>query len=195
MLTSAMAQTMQHSGHNPGSKCSVIWVLFPESPTSPMTISQSCGGTQPLMTSNFFGGSLSDGLGQLSGSRLLSLRKMMPSMEDRIEDHECAFPKPNNLLLSLARAMQDSFTCLDLLKTTFTEMTIGVTKFQRYYLELYSCLDYIKIYKPHMDGARLLAESVINCMGAITNIFTWQVYLFGSSDLQQPGTALSDATY
>ena len=118
----------------------------------------------------FFSSSLIDGLGQLSGSRLLSLREMMSSMENRMEDHKHAFPKPNNPLLLLARAMQDSFTCLDLLKTTFTEMTIGVTKFQCYYLELYGCLDYIEIYKPHMDRARPLAESVMNCMGAITNI-------------------------
>jgi len=118
----------------------------------------------------FFGGSLIDGLGQLSGSKLLSLRKMMSSMDDRIEDHKRAFPNPNNLLLLLARAMQDSFTRLDSLKTTFTEMTIGVTEFQRYYLELYGCLDYLEIYKPRMDGARPPAESVMNCMGAITNI-------------------------
>src|ERR1700678_444031 len=51
--TSAMVRTTQHSGHNPGLKCSVIWAPFPESPTIPMTIFQSCGGTQPLMTSNF----------------------------------------------------------------------------------------------------------------------------------------------
>src|ERR1700678_2586216 len=55
----------------------------------------------------FFGCSLIDGLGQLSGSKLLSLRKMMSSMEDRIEDHKRAFPKTNNLLLLVARAMQD----------------------------------------------------------------------------------------
>jgi hypothetical protein len=95
---------------------------------------------------------------------------MMFSMDNKIEDHKCAFPNPNNLLLLLARAMQDSFTCLDLLKTTFTEMTIGITKFQHYYLELYGCLDYLKIYKPRIDGARPPEESVMNCMGAITNI-------------------------
>ena len=49
-------------------------------------------------------------------------------------------------------------------------MTIGVTEFQHYYLELYGCLDYIKIYKACMDGARPPAESIMNCMGAITNI-------------------------
>jgi hypothetical protein len=86
-------------------------------------------------------------------------------MDNRIENHKHAFSNPNNLLLLLARAMQDF-----LLKTTFTEMTIGITKFQHYYLEIYSCLDYLEIYKPHMDRARPPAESITNCMDAITNI-------------------------
>jgi hypothetical protein len=117
-----------------------------------------------------FGGSLFDGLGELSGSKLLSLRQMMSNLETRIEDHKRAFPDPNKLLLLLVRAMQDSFIRLDSLKTTFTEMRIGVTEFQRYYLEIYGCLDYLEIYKPRMDGGRPAAESVLNCMGAITNI-------------------------
>ena len=66
--------------------------------------------------------------------------------------------------------MQDAFTCLDSLKTTFTEMRLCIAEFQCYYLELYGCLDYIKIYKPHMDGARPPVESVKNCIGTITNI-------------------------
>ena len=117
-----------------------------------------------------FGGSLIDGLGQLSALKLLSLRQMMSSMEDRIEDHKRAFPDTNKLLLLLARAMQDAFIRLDSLQTTFAEMRIGVTEFQRYYLELYGCLDYLEIYKPRMEGARPPAESVMNCIGAITNI-------------------------
>ena len=118
----------------------------------------------------FFGGSIIDGLGQLSGSKLLPLWKMMSSMEDRIEEHKHAFWNTNKLLLLLTRAMQDSFTHLDSLKTTFTEMRFGITEFQHYYLELYGCLDYIEIYKPCMDGARPPAESIMNCMGTITNI-------------------------
>ena len=118
----------------------------------------------------FFGDTLVDGLGQLSGSKLLSLRKMMSSMENRIENHKHAFPNPNKFLLLLARAMQDSFTRLDSLKTTLTEMRIGVAEFQRYYLEIYGCLDYLEIYKPRMDGARPAAESVMNSIGAFTNV-------------------------
>ena len=98
-----------------------------------------------------FDGSLVDGLGKLSRSKLLSLQNMMSSLEDRVEDHKRAFPKTNKLVLLLARSMQDAFTCLDSLKTTFTEMRVGVTKFQRYYLELCGCLDYLKIYKPRME--------------------------------------------
>jgi hypothetical protein len=117
-----------------------------------------------------FGGSLVDGLGELTGSKSLSLRKLMSSMEERIEDHKRAFSTPHKFLLLLVRAMQDAFARLDSLKTTFTEMRIGVAEFQRYYLELYGCLDYLEIYKPRMDGAKPAAESVVNCMGAITNI-------------------------
>jgi len=117
-----------------------------------------------------FGGSVVDGLGELSGSKLLSLQNLMSKMEGRIEDHKVKFSKPNKLLLLLVRAMQDSLAHLDSLKTTFTEMRIGVTEFQRYYLEIYGCLDYLEIYKPRMDGEKPAAESVMNCIGAITHI-------------------------
>ena len=66
--------------------------------------------------------------------------------------------------------MQDSFAHHDSLKTTFNKIRIGVTEFQHYYLEIYGCLDYLEIYKPHMDGERPAAESVMNCMGVITHI-------------------------
>jgi len=117
-----------------------------------------------------FGGSLVDGLGELSRSKLSSLRKMMAGMEVRIEDHKRAFPKTNKLVLVLVRLTQDSFTRLASLKTTFTEMRVGVSEFQRYYLELYGCLDYLEIYHPRMEGLTPAAESVANCMGAITNL-------------------------
>jgi hypothetical protein len=41
--------------------------------------------------------------------------------------------------------MQDSFTHLDSLKTTFTEMRVGATEFQRYCLQIYGCLGYLEI--------------------------------------------------
>ncbi|KAF8805828.1 hypothetical protein BYT27DRAFT_7257876 [Phlegmacium glaucopus] len=117
-----------------------------------------------------FSSSLIDGLGELSGSRLLLLQTMMSNMEDRIEQHKRASPFPNKLLPLLTRAMQDTFIHLSSLKTTFTQMRIGITKFQWYYLEIHGCLDYLELYKPRMDGAKPAAETVANCIGAITNI-------------------------
>jgi hypothetical protein len=139
----------------------------PENPNDPLSVMW----WEPTIDDfKFFGGSVVDGLGELSGSKLSPLRDLLSSIEGRIEDHKRNFPKPNSLLLLLVRAMQDSFARLDSLKTTFTEMRIGVAEFQRYYLEIYGCLDYLEIYKPRMDGGRPAAESVMNCMGAFTNI-------------------------
>lgn len=116
-----------------------------------------------------FDGSLVGGLGELSGSKLVILQRMLSSIEDRIEDHKRTFPKTNKHLLLLVRAMQDSFARLKSLKTKFTEMRLAVTEFQRYYLETYGCLDYLEIYKPRMEGLRPQAESVENCVGAFTH--------------------------
>jgi hypothetical protein len=116
-----------------------------------------------------FGGGLVNGIGELTGSKKSSLREMIRSLESRIEDHKKAFSDPNQFLSLLVRAMQDSFTRLDSLKTTFTEMRLGVTEFQRYYLEVCGCLDYLEIYKPRMEGKKPPAECVANCIGTITN--------------------------
>jgi hypothetical protein len=137
----------------------------PDDPNNPLSIMWWEPTTDDFV---LFGGTIVDGLGELSGSKILSLRKMMSSMEGRIEDYKRTSSNPNKHLLLLARAMQDSFTRLNSLKTTFTEMRIGVSEFQRYYLEAYGCLDYLEIYKPRMEGTKPAAESVMNCVGAIT---------------------------
>ena len=48
-----------------------------------------------------FGNGSVDGIGVLSGSKLLSLRNMLSTMEGRIEDHKRAFLNPNKHLLML----------------------------------------------------------------------------------------------
>ena len=53
-----------------------------------------------------FGAGVVNGLGELSGSKLLSLQKTMHSLESRIEDHKEAFPQQNKFLLLLVRVMQ-----------------------------------------------------------------------------------------
>ena len=78
---------------------------------------------------NSFGGSLVDGLGELSGSKLLSLKEMMSSIVDRAENYKQT-SHPNRFFLMQVRAIQDSFAHLDSLKTTFMEMRLGITEFQ-----------------------------------------------------------------
>ena len=117
-----------------------------------------------------FGSSLVDGLGKLLRSKFLSLQAMMMNLESRLDDYKKTSQKPNELLLVLVKAMQDTYTHLGSLKTTFSEMRFGVTKFQCYYLEVHGCLDYLEIYKPHLDSQKPAADTVANCIGAFTNI-------------------------
>lgn len=115
-------------------------------------------------------GSLVDGLGELSSPKFLSLQAMVRNLESRLDDYKKTSQKPNELLLVLVKAMQDACTRLGSLKTTFSEMRFGVTEFQRYYLEVRGCLDYLEIYKPRLDGQKPAADTVANCVGAFTNV-------------------------
>ena len=76
-----------------------------------------------------FGSSLVDGLGKLLRLKFLSLQAMMMNLECRLDDYKKTSQKPNELLLVLVKAMQDTCTHLGSLKTTFSEMRFGVTEF------------------------------------------------------------------
>ncbi len=120
-----------------------------------------------------FGAGIIDGLGELSKSKISSLEAVMRDLENRIEDYKqtCTnLNPPNTYLTSIVKAMQDAFVRLRSLKTTFTEMRFGLTEFQRYFLEVGGCLDYIVLYKPQMDGQKPAATTVANCIGVFTNI-------------------------
>jgi len=117
-----------------------------------------------------FEGSLVDGLGELSRPMFLSFQAMMTSLENRFGDYKKSSPKVNIHLSSIVKAAQDACLRLGSLKTTYTEMRFGITEFQRYYLEVCGCLDYLQIYRPRMDGQNPPAETVANCVGAFTHI-------------------------
>jgi hypothetical protein len=120
-----------------------------------------------------FGAGIVDSLGELSRSKMSSLEAMMNGLESRIEDYElpCKDSSPSNAYLqSMVKAMQDAFVHLSSLKTMFTEMRFGLTQFQHYFLKAYGCLDYLTLYKPHMDGQKPAAITVANCIGVFTNI-------------------------
>ena len=120
-----------------------------------------------------FDGSIVDGLGELSKLKLQSFEAVMKGLEERVEEYKkgCNLSDlPNKYLLSMVKAMQDAYVRIASLKTSFTEMRFGITEFQRYFLEVTGCLDYLMLYKPRMDGIRPSATTVANCVGVFTNI-------------------------
>ena len=142
----------------------------PDDPMNPLSIMWWDPTSDDFET---FGAGIVDGLGELSRSKISTLEAMMKGLESRIEDYE--LPRkdsspPNTYLRSMVKAMQDAFVRLRSLKTTFTEMRFGLTEFQRYFLEVHGCLDYLALYKPRMDGQKPAATTVANCIGVFTNI-------------------------
>jgi hypothetical protein len=117
-----------------------------------------------------FDGGLVDGTGELLKSKFIVFDAMRKNLEDKVEEYKKTAIKQNNFLLLMVKAMQDACLHLSLLKTTFSEMKFGVTKFQRYYLKVCSLLDYLELHKPCMDGQRPPATTVLHCVGAFMTI-------------------------
>ena len=142
----------------------------PDDPMNPLSIMWWDPTSDNFET---FGASIVDSLGKLLRSKIFSLEAMMKGLEPRIEDYELSHKDsspPNAYLWSMVKAMQDAFVCLRSLKTMFTEMRFGLTEFQCYFLKVYGCLDYLMLYKPHMDGQKPAATTVVNCIRVFTNI-------------------------
>ena len=110
-----------------------------------------------------------NGIGKLSSVRFSQLQEMKKGLVDRIAKYRRNTPNPNMVLAILKRDLLHVSTRIGYLKMTFTQMVIGVTEFQHCYLEILGLLDYLKIYKPHMDSKFPPATSAANCVGTFTN--------------------------
>src|SRR6266545_165561 len=98
---------------------------------------------------------------------------MMHNIQDRIT--ECRkepfiTTNANTLLRYLDRAINHACFRLYALKSAFGQMKFGVTEFQHYYFEIHGLLDYLEVYRPHMDGEQPAATTVVQCIGVFTNI-------------------------
>ena len=109
-----------------------------------------------------------DGLGKLRSARYARFQTMKMEMENRVHEYRRNNPRPNNWVFALERTMAHACTRLGHLSTTFTQMGLGVTEFQRSYLELHGLLDYLEIYLLRIGGIQPAATTVENCVGAIT---------------------------
>jgi hypothetical protein len=112
-------------------------------------------------------GGVLDGLGKLSGARYTQLQSMRWKMVDRVNQYRMKTSSPNPWVFSLERTLVHACTRLGTLSTTFTKVVLGVTEFQRCYLELHGLLDYIEIYHPRMEGMLPAATTVEKCVGTI----------------------------
>ncbi len=109
-----------------------------------------------------------DGLGKLSSARYERFEAMKGEMVNRVVEYRRKNPKPNNWVFALEMTLVHACTRLGHLSTTFTQMVLGVTDFQRHYLELRGLLDYLEIYLLRMNNIQPAATTVEKCVGAIT---------------------------
>ena len=161
VLTSTMIWMTLHYGHKPGLSNTLTLVPSWRSLTNPLDPLSIMWWDPTPDKFESFGTTIVDGLGELLKSKISSLEAVKRDLESRIEDYKqaCRDPcPPNTYLLSIVKAMQDAFVRLSLLKTIFTEMRFGLTEFQHYFLKVHSCLDYLMLYKPQMDGQKPAAH-------------------------------------
>ena len=73
----------------------------------------------------------------------------------------------------LVKMIEHGLVCLELVWTNFCQMAFGVRDVQRCWLNLIAMLDYMEVYKPRMDSARLavgsLPAEVADTVGVFTN--------------------------
>ena len=113
---------------------------------------------------------LVNGLGNLAPEKVEKLCRCKIELMRRIDQYKTRADPPNHVLLCLSKAVLHACVRIGYLTTTFLEMKFGVTEFQRYYLETLGLIDYLEIYKPHIDGSQTCTGSVDNCIGVFTSV-------------------------
>lgn len=93
------------------------------------------------------------GLGQLSSAKVKIFEESCRELVARVKMFRDVTQNQNTFLQSITQVMRHSCIRLACLPSTFQEMVIGVTEFQRYYLETLGTLDYLQLFKPYMDNA------------------------------------------
>lgn len=114
------------------------------------------------------GGGVLDGLGKLTSARYKQFWMKKDEIVARVTQYRRNTPNPNRFVIQLETTLGHIYIRLGQLRTSFTQMSMGVTEFQRCFLELHGLLDYLEIYKPRIEGIEPPATTVATCVGAIT---------------------------
>ena len=104
------------------------------------------------------------GLGKLSDDKFTTLKISIDSLLDRVKLYQADNPssKQPPILQPLVKMLEHGLVQLKLVYTTFQQMEFSMRDVQCMWLELTTLLDYMQVYKPHMDGYAPSASGVTN---------------------------------
>jgi hypothetical protein len=115
------------------------------------------------------------GLGKLSDSKLGDLKSSVSILLTRVQvlmSGSSKFRAPSTLG-PMVKMIEHGLVRLESVWTNFRQMAFGVRDVQRCWLDLMAMLDYMEVYKPRMDSARLAVGSppakVADTVGVFTN--------------------------
>jgi hypothetical protein len=115
------------------------------------------------------------GLGKLSDSKLGKLKSSVSVLLSCVQafmsnQSKSRVPPP---LGPMVKMIEHGLICLGSVWTNFCQMAFGMRDVQRCWLEVMAMLDYMEVYKPRMDSARLAVGSppveVADTIGVFTN--------------------------
>jgi hypothetical protein len=115
------------------------------------------------------------GLGKLLDSKLGDLKSSVSVLLTRVQVYISGSSKARvpSTLGPMVKMIEHGLVRLESVWTNFRQMAFGVRDVQRCWLNLMVMLDYMEVYKPRMDSARLavgsLPAEVANTVGVFTN--------------------------
>ena len=115
------------------------------------------------------------GLGKLSDSKLGELKRSVSVLLSRVHTFMSNPSKSRAppILGPMVKMIEHGLVRLGSVWTNFRQMAFGVRDVQRCWLDVMAMLDYVEVYKPRMDSARLAVGSppveVADTVGVFTN--------------------------
>jgi hypothetical protein len=115
------------------------------------------------------------GLGKLSNAKLLELQRSASVLFTHVQAYmsNTSSSRVPPILGPVVKMIEHGLVRLESVHTNFRQMSFGVRDVQRCWLDVTAMLNYMEVYKPRMDSAKLavnsLPEKVADTIGVFTN--------------------------